>query len=180
MLLLTQMSLGAKSWESENESFEEITPKAENSRFSVSQREELGPSAFLGISSGSKKGFLMWEVPGNAPAPQLFFLWFCAACLTWWLSAEPLWWHLAANVIFCCLDSGADPSLPQRQLGSLLYPPSSASACPLSCPPLLLQWPSERTTQQNCLKFNLNFFLLSVLQFSFHLPKAETLSWLLR
>ena len=66
--------------------------------------------------------------------------------------------------------------LPQIQLGSLLYLLSSASACPLSCPPLLLQWSWERTTPQNCLKFHLNFFLLSLLQFSFHLPKAEAFS----
>lgn len=128
MLVLTQMSLGAKSCESENKSFEEFTPKAENSRISASQREELRPSAFLGISSGSKKGFLMWEVPGNAPAPQLFVMWFCSACLAWWLSAELLWCHLAANVLFCCLNSGADPSSTSKTTG-LPAPPSVLCEC---------------------------------------------------
>ena len=66
--------------------------------------------------------------------------------------------------------------LPQIQLGSLLYLLSPASACPLLCPPFLLEWSWERTTQQKCLKFHLNFFLLSLLQFSFNLPKAETFS----
>lgn len=100
------------------------------------------------------------------------------ACFTWWLSGGLLRGHWAADVTLSCPNSGINPSSTMNTTAVTALPTVLCEWLPLWAPPRHLVSQDMGDGQQRCLNSQLHFFLLSVLQFSFHLPRAETLPWL--